>query len=234
MASIIDSFREVFTDRFSFLKIIVFAIPVYYSYQLYITSKADFTQFYLIAGLTIFFLLGFLARITNNVINDGETILPSLNPFKLAFTAIKTIVAVMPSALIFGWLANYACSFINFAPEADIALKIIIWLIAAAIIVTSFLMFVKDENILDAFNIRILFEKAGDLIVCIIVFVLQFVVINFIIMGFIGYALFILFGYGLLFDFFVSLAVVFNVATTGHYLAQLQYDNLGYGKPSAK
>lgn len=234
MASIIDSYREVFTDRFGILKVFIFALPLYYSYQLYLTANGDFNLFFWVSGLTLFFILGFITRTTNNVINDAQSITPSLNPIKLAFAAIKALIAMTPYIAIFGWLANYACSFINIVPQTDIVIKSVIWLIASSIILASFLLFVKNENILDAFNLKIIFEKLGDIIVSILVFILQFAVINFIIMGFIGYALNILFGPGFIFDFFIALAVSFNIAITGHYLAQMQYDNITYGSISRK
>ena len=224
MASIIDSFRDVFTDRFSFLKILVFTIPIYYSYQLYLTSSADFTLLFWATGLTLFFLFGFLTKITHNVINDGESVLPSLNPLKLALTSIKAFAAIAPAAIFFGWLANYVCSFINIVQWGGLILKTLIWLVVASVIVTSFLMFTTKERIIDAFKIKVLFQKTGDLIVALIVFAAQFALINILIIGFIGYTIFILFGVGLILNFFLAFALVFNIIAIGQYMAQIHYE----------
>lgn len=229
MASIIDSFKEVFSERFSFIKLVVLALPVYYSYQLYLQSKQDFTNFFWIAGITTFFLFGFLINLTSNVINERDFILPSLNPFKLGFVTVKGVIALGPIVYGLYLLANYICSFINI-PMFDIAFKSMIWLVVAAIILTSFLMFSQRENILDAYKVKILFQKAGDLVTVIIFFLIQLLVINTIVCGFIGYTLSILFGPGPILDFFVVYAIVFNLAVTGHYIGQTNYDIIGCSK----
>lgn len=226
MASIIDSFKEVCSDRFAFLKIIVLSIPVYYTYQVYLQSKQDFTYFSWIAGITLFFLFGFLIKLTNNLINGNDSILPSLNPFTLALSAIKGILGIGVTILISYSLANYLCSIITIMPPFDISLKSIIWLTAAAVMLTSFLMFVGRENILDAFNMKILFAKAGDLILTIYFFLIQLAIINLIINGFILYVIFLIFGFGPIFDGFVVIIVVFNICVTGHYMGQVHFETL--------
>lgn len=230
MASIVDSFREVFTDRLSFLKIIVLSIPVYLSYQLYMQSKQDFTGFFWLAGITLFFLFGVLVEVTNNVVNERDYIIPSLNPFKLIFAALKGLLAIGLLTLISCLLANYVCSFINIIPWLDITLKFIIWLIAASLIITSFMMFSTKKRVLDAYNFKILSQKSGDLIVTIIFFIIQLIIINLPTSAFIGYVLHILFGPGPIFDFYLAIVLVFNIAVTGHYIGQVHYELITYDK----
>lgn len=231
MASIVDSFREVFSDRLSLLKLIILAIPINYTYYLYTNSKGDYLGFYLMFYLSLFILFGFLVKITNNVINERDFIFPSFNPFPIFLEAFKGILAILPVSLISCLLANYVCSFINIIPLVDITLKSAIWLVATSIIITSFLMFTTKNRIMDAFNIKMLFEKAGDLILMLIFFVIQLVVINIPTTAFIGYTLLILFGFGPLFDFYISLAIVFNIGVMGHYFGQLHYEAISYIKP---
>lgn len=225
MASIIDSFKGVFSDKFSLIKFIILTIPVYYSCSLYTNAKGDYSGFYLFAGTTLFFLLGFLIELINNVINDRMTVLPSLNPIKLAFASAKGLIAIGPVVFISIWLANYLCSFIHLPLVwIDITLRVIIWLIFSSAILTSILMFSARENILDAFRFGLLLSKAGDLVLVIVFFAIQIILINIPTTVFIGYLLTVLFGSSPVLDFFVVLAVVFNIAVTGHYLAQAHYD----------
>lgn len=230
MASIIDAFRETYSDRLSFFKLAVFAAPVLCSYQLYIGSKNDFSLFYLVAGLTLFFLAGFLIKITNYVVNERESILPPLNPFKLAFCTIKGALAIGPVAIVSCLLANYVCSIINIIPWLDMTLKYSIWIVAASIIATSFLLFSGKERILDAYNIKAIFDKAGDLIVVLIIYILQIVIINLPTTGFIVYALLVLFGQGIVLNIFIAYAIIFNLAATGHYMGQIHYETFEYNK----
>lgn len=230
MASIVDSFRETFSDNFSFLKFFVLSIPLYFSYELYVNAKNDYSGFFWLFGLTLFFLFGFLIKVTNRVLNESDSVLPSLNPLKLAFSAFKGIIAIGPLTWISCALANYVCSFINIIPWLDITLKTLIWLVAAAISVTAFLMFAAKEKIIDAYHLKVLSDKAGDMIVVLLFFVLQLLVINIPTTVFIGYTLLVLFGFGPVFNAFIAIAIVFNVAVTGHYLAQVHYELFSYEK----
>lgn len=230
MASIIDSFRETFTDNLSFFKILVFAIPVYYSYDLYLKSTKDFTGFTLLASITIFLLFGFLIKTTSNVLNEGNSVLPSLNPIPLVIAAIKGILAIGPLTFISVLLGNYFASLINIILWLDVTLKTIIWLLVASISMTAFLMFVKREKIVDAYDFKILSAKAGDFMISLIFFIIQMVIMNTIIFGFIGYTIIVLFGVGPILYFILSMAVVYNVGVMGHYMAQLQYELLSYDK----
>lgn len=230
MASIVDSFRETFGDNKSFIKIFVMSLPVAYSYYLYSTANGNYGSFSPVALLTIFFLFGFLAQVTGNVVNERDMVLPRINPFSLAKTAFKGLIAIGPLAFILSMLANSICSIINIVFWLDIVLKTCIWLVVASIIITSFLLFVEKEKIFDAYKLKVVFAKAGDLIVTIIVFILQLLVINIPTSFFIGYTLLVLFGNGPLFVMFVCYAVVFNVAVMGHYLAQVHYEVLDFKK----
>lgn len=234
MASIIDSFRETFGDNLSFLKIFVWAIPVFFSYQLYIISKTDYTGFFILAVITVILLFGLLIKVTNGVLNQSDSVLPSINPFPLFLSALKGLLAILPYALISCFLANYLCSIINIIPLLDITLKTIIWLVAAAVIVTSLLMYTTRERILDAYKPKILFDKAGDAILMLLFFVIQLVVINIPTTAFIGYIVLVIFGIegslGLIFDFYIAMVIVFNVAVTGHYFAQMHYELIGHSR----
>lgn len=230
MASVIDSFKETFGDRMSFLKLLVFAVPIFVSYDLFTSAKSDFGQATILAIITLFLLFGFLTKITGNVINERDSLLPSLNPVKLAITAAKSIIAIGPITLICYLLANYACTVINFVQWLDIILEFLVWLIVLAIIVTAYLMFAPKERITDAYKMKLLYQKAGDLIVTLIVMVIQFILINLPTTGFIVYTLYILFGFGPILNFFLAYALVFNIASMGQYLAQVHYEVFSYEK----
>lgn len=230
MASVIDSFKEVFSDRFSFFKLVVFTLPVYYSYQAFLQSKQDFTLFFSILGPTLFFLFGFLIETTGDLINERTYILPPLNPFKIAFTALKGIIALGPVCYILYLVVNYIFTLIPVIPWVDITIKYLVVLFAVAIGSISFVMFAARENILDTFNLKIIFQKAGDLIVAIYFFMMQLIAINLLIGGFIGYALSILFGPGFILDFFIMYLIVFNLAVVAHYLGQINFEVIGCQK----
>lgn len=226
MASIIDSFREVVKDRFSLPKLFILALPVYFSYLIFLQSKNDFTVFYWSIGITVFILFGFLIKLINNVINAHSSCLILLNPLGIILASIKGIVAVGPVCLISCWLGNYLTSLINLVSWFGLTIKIVIWLVFAVFILTSFLMFCENENIKDAYKVKVVFGYAGDLIGVFAFFLFLLVFLNVLTIGFIGYVLFLLLGQGVIFNFFIAMAIVFNLAVSGHYLGQIQYEFL--------
>lgn len=230
MASIIDSFRETFSDNYAFPKLLVFAVPLYFSYDLYMKSNNNYTAFTWLFSITLFFLFGFLVKVTSGVLNERNSVLPPLNPFQLALASTKGLIAIAPSAAVAILAADYFSSLINILAWVDITLKSVIWLLVVSIILTSFLMFVRREKITDAYNMKTLSDKAADLMVSLIFFILQLVIANVFTTAFIGYVILILFGVGPVLYFYVSLAVAFNIGVMGHYLAQLQYEILGYDR----
>lgn len=230
MASIIDSFREVFSDFGSFFKVLVFAVPVYYSYFFYMHPAQGASRIGFLAYITLFFLFGFLIRITNNVINERNEVLPSLNPIKLAFSAFKGVLGVIPISVICCWIAMRICSVINIVPWFDNTMQTIIWIVVASIILMNFMLFAAEEKITKAYDLKLIFEKAGDLIITILVFLIQNSFINIVTFGFLGYLILVLFGFGPIFDAFISFALVFNIGVLGHYIGQVYYENITYHK----
>lgn len=230
MASIIDSFRETFMDNMSFFKLLTFAVPLYFAHDLYLKNPQQPTGAFWIAGITIFFLFGFLIKITGKVLNEGDSVLPFINPLKLAVVAIKGIVAIGPVTWIAVSIAGYVISKVNIIDWFNITFQVVVWLIVIGLALTSFLMFIKNGKIADSYNCKVLFNKSADLSVAIIFFIIQIIIVNLPTTVFIGYILLVLFGFGPLFYFFAAYAIVFNVAATGHYMAQLQYEVLGLDK----
>lgn len=227
MASIIDSFKEVSSEKFSIFKMLIFTVAVYYAYTIFVANKGFSANFWTVAFWTAFFLFGLLVKVTNNLINETHNVLPPLNPLKLAFSSLKGIVAIALPTYVACSIVNYISAQIFILPWVDVTLKTILWLVAAAIIVTSFLMFCRNESIKEAFNLKLLFEKAGDLILVLIFFILQLILMNMPTTALIGYAIFILLGYGPVFDFFMAFALVFNIVIAGHYMGQVHYEALG-------
>lgn len=230
MASIVDSFREIYNDHFSLIKILVLAIISYYFYVTYSGPQNDVNGLLLHFWLILFILFGFLIEITNNVINENDQILGTLNPIVLGYDSIKGIVAISPYSAISCFLAIYCCSLIHTIQWVDVILKTIIWIIAVSIIIICFLTYASNKKILEAYNLKTIFEKAGDVIIMLIIFLIQLTVINIALSGLLGYAVFIIFGYGVIFDLFISIISIFNLGIIGHYLGQMHYELFGHEK----
>ncbi|MBP7212383.1 hypothetical protein KBA27_06060 [bacterium] len=232
MASIIDSFRETFEDNLSFVKIAVFAIPLYYCYTMSLTANGKYGGVWTLGLITAFFLIGYFAEITSGVLNEGDCVLPSLNFLKMAISSLKLLISIGPLTLIAISIANFALSFTTQIPLPWLitTIQVIVWLIVISISLSQFLLFVRKESIISAYNLKAVSDKCGDIIVGLIFFVIQLLLINIPTCAFLGYTIGVLFGIGPVLYAFLSYAVIFNIAATGHYFAQLGYEIMGYDK----
>lgn len=234
MANILDSFRETFEDKNAFFKLTVFAAPLYYAYDLYLKNPKDMETINLILIITGFFLLGFFIKTTSNVLNEQDRVLPSLNPLKLAWASIKSIIAIGPiswiTLVLADMLIKFLTGFTSTIPWLSIGLAIIIWSFAASICLTSFLMFVKRESIIDAYNFKKLSNCAGDLLIGVFFCFVQVFLVNLPTTILIGYSISVLLGVGPIEYGFIAYSIVFNIAIIAHYMAQLQYEVLGISK----
>ena len=230
MASVIDSFREVFGDKLSFFKILILSIPVYYTYTLYISPKGVSKDFFMFAVLTVLLLFGVLIETTHNVISEQDCVLPVLNPFKMTFDVIKGLIAIGPFSYVLYLIAKFFCDLINITPWLDATLESLIWFIVVSFVTSSFLMFCTHERILDVFNVKEIYKNAGDLIIILLVFVLKLVAVNIPIIAVTGYAFYILFGFGNIFNCFCAFALVFNVCVVAQYMGQVHYELFEFNK----
>ncbi len=228
MISIIDSVKEVLTERFSILKLLCIILPSYYCFILYNQSKIEVAIFNIIAYITLFFTIGILIQISGNVINEKLVTIPPINPVKLALSSIKGIVGLGPIIFISIIAANYVCSFINAAPQVENIIKIIVWLIALSLILTSYLSFCEKERIIDAYKIFSILKKSGDIFILLVLYIIQLILVNVVTSGVIGYIIVLLFGTEQFFIFFLVFAFVINLAIAAHYFANAYTNSLGY------
>lgn len=228
MASILDSFRETFNDRWSVVKFVVLAIPVYITINNYLKSTDSYTGFWFFFIVTFLLLFGFLIEVTRDVLNDAIDILPSLNPIPLIIAAVKGLLALTPVTVIASLVAVYAISKFTFVYWLNMLLSGIIWMIVAGMIGTTFLLYVKEARIKNAFNLKKLSDKSVDVVFALLLFLVQLIVVNLPTTGFVAYTLVILFGMGPILNFFLSVVLVLNIAAAGHYLAQLHFETFGF------
>lgn len=228
MASIIDSLRSIFMDITSYFKIGVFTVPLYVSVWLFYNSGKDMALFYTVATTTILLLLGLVIKITGNVINQEDPCIQFFNPLKLLFSSIKGILAVGPIFLVCYFAANCLVNFININDTFNIIFKSLIWLIASVIILSSLMKFCEKEKIVDAYKLKTVLSSAGDLIASGLFFILGTVLFNVVLALLIGYTIFVVFGIGEIFKFFISYIVVVNLSLIADGLGQMYLDHAAF------
>ena len=159
MASIVDSLSEAFLDTFAPLKLVGFAIPVYFAIVSFMDGNLP--MLYLWYGVISLLFLALLTQGIYNVRRSKREIL-SLNPWALAKDLVKTIVAVLPNAVVWFGAAYLIAQNVTIPVEVDWAQKVFTWVlfsIVFAIVMTSYLSFAKTMKVVQAYNYKVIFDS---------------------------------------------------------------------------
>ena len=178
--------------------------------------------------MTFVILFGFLIKCTSNVRNGKTYVLPSLNIFDLIFTGLKGSIALGPSILINSYIAYYLCGLVEkYISNVFLIFKFLIWGLFIAIILTCYLGYAKTFKIKDAYNLKVIFKSSADVMIAIIFMIPQILLAAAIILLPVGYILWLFFNPTHSVSIFLyCLVFVFMLAVTGHYLAQIGFENL--------
>lgn len=226
MASVIDAFNEAFADNLSLLKFAIYGIPVYFCAQFFI--KGQMGSFYTLASFTAILLLGMMTCAINNVRENRQEVV-TLNPLKLAWVSAKTAVAVIPMFLVC-WGIAVGVDKIFPIPDSlsglETTIKIILWTLLGAFMLTSYLSYAKFLQIKQAYNLSVISDSCVDVLINLFFFVPQLLIANLLIMSPVFY---IFYFFHIPFDhwFFVaycSMVVVANASIIANYFSQAAYE----------
>lgn len=228
MASVVDAFNEALSEDLAFVKIGVYAIPVYFSAKFFMVGKMG--EFGFLGGLTAILLLGLLTQGINNVRMNRREIL-TLHPLNLLNSLVRTLLALVPQLLIFGTIGYLIVTYVKIPidlPHVPIIFQSIVWAIIFSIIITSYISFAKYLNVVQAFNYKIVAESCIDVLISVLFFVPQLVLANAVLIGPVAYLFFFFHlpftHWG--FILYCSCALVVNVSILANYLAQASYEHI--------
>ena len=227
MASIKDALEESLTDRASWFKYIIYAIPVFISYILF--SKGIMVWFWLLGSTTALMLLTILVQVINNVRNGKNFSLPSFNIVDFAVAYIKVIFSILPVWALCAWGAT-ALAGIQLpwgVPNIQLIYTIIVWLIFGSIMLTSLISYAKTQRILEAYNLKTIGNNCIDVLIAFLFFLPQTIIVNGIVLAVICYLFGIFWNLeNLVFIFICAMIITINIAVTGNYLAQIDYETM--------
>ncbi|MDR1327647.1 MAG: DUF4013 domain-containing protein, partial [Heliobacteriaceae bacterium] len=109
MASIIEAVEDVFQDSMAIVKFAVYAVPVFFTYRLYLDKNP---LCFLLEIVISLLLLGFMTECVSNVRNGNDKVMPGYNILKLFWLGIKALIAVLPYAIAAGAAAFFAMAFV--------------------------------------------------------------------------------------------------------------------------
>ncbi len=222
MASMIDAFRDAFSERFAYAKIVLFAIPVYFVAHFFMIGQmALFNTF---APILLILIFGLFTQAIYNVKANKQEVL-TLNPISFIVGLVKTLVVLLPVGSIFGMIGYYLTKY-NFpvegVPHFNTIYHIIVWLICGSIILTSYLAFAKFQSIKQGFNFKVIFESCTDVLVHLLFVIPQWAIVNALLVGPVAYLFFF---FKVPFDHWTFVAYcscvgVINISILGNYFAQ--------------
>ena len=227
MASIVSAFNDAFSEKRSFLKIALYAIPVFLCARLFLSGQMN--SFYLYGTITAVLLFILMTIGINNVRENNQEIL-TLHPLKLLLAFIKTAIVVIPQAIF--WLGiAYAITKVIVIPEeiphANLIFNIVVWSITGTMVFTAYLSFAKYMEIRDGYNYQIIFLSCVDVFAALLFYALQIVLAAAVIVGPFAYVYYYLIHVPFdhwSFVLLCSLAGVACVSISANYFAQVSYE----------
>lgn len=175
MASIINSFRNISSDKFWLIKIIVFAVPVFMILQVNILSGYSFRDQVIMCLILGIFYIGISTFLMNRNINNRSPIMPSLihiiDYFK--FTIFGSLISLPVYILLI--LSLYRVySTLTLEPFVMWVIYISIILFFSPFIFVPLVMYSAHGRLKDAVNIQVFFDAAGNFVVAFASYIIQY------------------------------------------------------------
>ena len=227
MASIVNALNDALNEDKAYLKIALYAIPVYFIVKLFLVGKMALFAFY--GGIISIFFMGLLTQGIHNVRMNKKEIL-SLNPMELFISIFKTAVVVIPYFVVFGLLGKWIAG-IHIPielPHVQLIYSIIVWSIMFAIVLTAYLSFAKYLRIVQGFNLKVVAESCIDVLISFLFFIPQLIFANVVLVGPVAY---LYFAFHLPYNHwgfiaYSSAIFVVNISIMANYFAQAAYEHI--------
>lgn len=226
MASVVDAFSEALSEDYSYLKFVVYAIPVYIVANLFLIGKMGHLMFWgAIVGLLV---LGLLTLGIHNVRRNRKEILTS-NPLMLIKATFLALIVLIPQIFIYTYIGKILTTKIPLPdniPHFSLIYSIIVWAVLFSLIFTSYLSFAKYLRLTQAFNLKRITESCVDILLNLIFFIPQLAIANLVIVGPVAYVFAFLnipfTNWG--FVAYCSIAFIINISIIANYFAQIAFE----------
>lgn len=225
MASIIDSCKNVFSDSYpgfkmGFLSLLIFCVVQLWKTP-YMPPSITWTSTILLVLLT----LGFILLTVHNTINEKNILMPNFfNPFKLISIAIMGIAALLPTVALLYFILTTTFQYLVFEPYINYIILYGIFILFFPIIALQLLLFAKHLNIKGAYDLKYINKVAGDFIIHTFIMFILLAICPGLLFITIGYAAYMMFGQGVIMDFFVVFSIVTMVMCAMQYYSQLYFE----------
>lgn len=175
MASIINSFRNISSDKFWLLKIVVFAVPVFMIIQVNILSGYSPRDQVIMCLILSIFYIGISTFLMNRNINNRSPIMPSLIYIAdyLKFTFFGSLIS-LPVYVLLILSLYWVHSTLTLEPFVMWVIYVSVLLFFSPFIFVPLVMYSAHGRLKDVFNLRVFFDAAGNFVVSFAAYIIQY------------------------------------------------------------
>ncbi len=224
MAKITDAFRDIITDEYAVLKLVILSVPTFIITKMLIAGNNFVIYLDFIFGLIY---LGFMLETAKRFAKNETILIPSIiNPLPILKTLVEALIAVIPSLIISILLGISLIYLTSLVPQFQnpLSLKILYVMISyiiSAFILTGLLLYLNNSKIKDAYNLLKIFKNYAMTLSEMILYTIQSFLLNLLIVVAPAYGIFLIFGTGDVLYFWIGFSIVLNYLIFGNYLAQI-------------
>jgi len=224
MASIVDSIRSVYQERFSLFKIGIFSSLIYFFVHLLLNSYALNFVSVLIVLIVSYLYFGYSSIIVSNRINQRMETLPGYDIFTFLNVASKAFSIAFPYLAVGYFISNLMVDLFSFEGVSQV---VAIWLIRFfifAIMGSALIRFSQNFEIKDGVDFSKVFSGVPDVMVYTIFCIISLLILGVFIVAPVLFLIHRFFEFGALFQFFSVFYVTAMIAVLSDYWGQLHYD----------
>lgn len=177
MSSIINAFRNIIGDKAWFLKTVLMAIPVFMVINYEIGGEEGLNEIKIALYLAVLFVyIGCGTYLMNRNINNNSPILPSLLGIpELLFHSFFSTIIVVPGIALCSLAIKLFSNYLFFDMKTTIILYALIIIFFCPFIFIPLCLYAAEGKIQDSIKLKPLLDGAGNFIVAIFTFLIQYV-----------------------------------------------------------
>lgn len=224
MASVVDSIRSVYQERFSLLKLGVFSYLIYFLITTLITNVSLNVVTLLIFFVILYLYLGFICIIINNRINQRIQTLPSFDIMTFTNVASKAFSIAIPYVGIsyFGIKLLFGLFSFEGIPQ-QVAIWMTRYFILSAMI-SALIHYSQNININEGMNLPKVMSSITDVMAYTFICIVTLTIMTIFIIGPTLYLIYNFFKFGALFQYTAVFFATTILAMLADYWGQLHYD----------
>ncbi len=225
MASLVNSLRNITSDNWWAVKLIVFAyVPFFILINNDIIFQNNPNNFIILSVFLVLYL-GSGSLFMNRNINNKSPIMPNFQSLpEIIYRGIMSVIFALPAYILMFVALSFIKTNIHAEPFVIGTINTIVVLIFIPFMVVPLVLFSVKSRIKDAFNLKNIFESSGNFIVQFLSYLIQYIFSIFLMTFLIYKVITEMLGYGLVLEILVSISAAVTIFSFFSYCSDLYGD----------